>query len=563
MPPRLSLLEELRKGGYEASLITTFNAYLPFYEEVLLRRLINAGVRHNVLLMDAQQYNVSLQSHPPRLAGRRYTLAPIAVPGAFHPKLIFLAGKQKGLVIVGSHNVTLAGFGFNRELTNVIRIRATDDEPGLVIAVRAWAEIMQWIASSAHDLPQQVRDMVARVKDFAPWLNEKAPDTDSDVQLLAGRAGAPPLWEQVRELARPPVREIFLTGAFFDTKLTFLKQIHTDLQPQQLVVALDPTTVEIPPDQKGVAGVRFVRANTLGADKNEKEAPSGYLHAKGIFLRMQNDDCVFVSGSANPSRPAWLATKSNGNTEMMVARLGTDAETAASELGFAEIPDLPPMDDNDWKTISDNHSRVDSAEPSVSKVGIVVVVDDEIRIDAELASEIQQANLLLLDADRHEIAHGSGLTETGEQYAVTFTHDKLEQARFLRCVIDEQRTADLLLHHARIVEEQARTGIQKRFKDALLSLQTDTPNIGLLIECLDKIVFSDDAVQSPTSSIPTSSDWHMPDDEEPTPDTLAIDVSDVRGRKSKHRLTHNSNLGYLLDTLIFHLRPLVSQQLFE
>ena len=73
MLPKLSLLDELRKGGYEASLITTFNAYLPFYEEVVLRRLVNAGVRHNVLLMDAQQYGVSLHHHPPRLAGRQYT----------------------------------------------------------------------------------------------------------------------------------------------------------------------------------------------------------------------------------------------------------------------------------------------------------------------------------------------------------------------------------------------------------------------------------------------------------------------------------------------------------
>jgi hypothetical protein len=96
MLPKVSLMDELRMGGYEASLITTFNAYLPFYEEVVLRRLVNAGVRHNVLMMDAGQYTHSLVSHPPRLAGRHYTLMPVKVAGAFHPKLIFLAGKQKG-----------------------------------------------------------------------------------------------------------------------------------------------------------------------------------------------------------------------------------------------------------------------------------------------------------------------------------------------------------------------------------------------------------------------------------------------------------------------------------
>lgn len=70
----------------------------------------DAGVRHNTFLMDAQQYSASMVSHPPRLASRRYTLLPIRVPGALHPKLIFLAGKHKGLVIVDSHSMTLAGF---------------------------------------------------------------------------------------------------------------------------------------------------------------------------------------------------------------------------------------------------------------------------------------------------------------------------------------------------------------------------------------------------------------------------------------------------------------------
>ena len=89
----------------------------------MLRRLVNAGVRHNVLMMDASQYAHSLTANPPRLAGRHYTLMPVKVNGAFHPKLVVLTGKQKGLILVGSHNMTLAGFGFNRELTDLVRIQ--------------------------------------------------------------------------------------------------------------------------------------------------------------------------------------------------------------------------------------------------------------------------------------------------------------------------------------------------------------------------------------------------------------------------------------------------------
>jgi len=95
---KASLIEEVKKGGYEASLISTFNSYLPFYEEVVLRRLVNTGVRHNVLMMDAGQYAASMHDHPPLLAGRHYSLVPIDVSAAFHPKLILLVGKRKGLV---------------------------------------------------------------------------------------------------------------------------------------------------------------------------------------------------------------------------------------------------------------------------------------------------------------------------------------------------------------------------------------------------------------------------------------------------------------------------------
>ena len=553
MSPRVSLLDELRKGGYEASLIATFNAYLPFYEEVVLRRLVNAGVRHNVLLMDARQYSVSLQSHPPRLAGRDYTLASVAVPGAFHPKLIFLVGKQKGLLIVGSHNVTIAGFGFNRELTNVLHIRSARGETGTEFAGQLWSEIVQWISSSSQTIPQQIHEMVVRIREFAPWISTQSSDTDSEVRLLSGRAGAPSLWEQLRSLVNVPAKEAFLTGAFFDTELAFLSQVQYDLRPEQTVVAVDPNTVVMPPAPNSLSGVHFVRATNLGTDNQQDFAP-GYLHAKGMFLRLQNGECVFVSGSANPSRPAWLANEKEGNTELMVARLGASAERVASELGFTEIPNLPPLLDSEWRSIAQNQLPHVGATTSRSNVGTAVVVDDEIQIDAVLAERLQNSTTLLLDANRQEIARGHGLTMKDEVYVAAFTREQLSQACFLRCVLDEQTTVNLLLHHARVIEEQARTGVQKQFKAALLSLQTDAPNIELLVECLDKIVFSDAALLSPPSSGSASPTQPTTSGEDSKPISLAIDLDEVGQRKSRGRLRHNSDLGYLLDTLIFHLR---------
>ena len=77
MSERVSLMEEIRQGGYEASVFTTFNAYLPFYEDVVLRKLVTSGARHNILIMDDNQFAQSVADNPPQFAGRHYSLIPV------------------------------------------------------------------------------------------------------------------------------------------------------------------------------------------------------------------------------------------------------------------------------------------------------------------------------------------------------------------------------------------------------------------------------------------------------------------------------------------------------
>ena len=50
-----SIFEVIKRGGWDGSLFTTFNATLPFYEDVVLRKLTAVGCRNNVLLMDRRQ----------------------------------------------------------------------------------------------------------------------------------------------------------------------------------------------------------------------------------------------------------------------------------------------------------------------------------------------------------------------------------------------------------------------------------------------------------------------------------------------------------------------------
>ena len=553
MLPKISLLSELRSGGYEASLITTFNAYLPFYEEVVLRHLASAGIRHNVLLMDARQYVHSVATHPPKWAGRRYTLVPMSVPGAFHPKLMFLAGKNKGLLAIGSHNMTLAGFGLNRELTNVVKIGGSEDEAGVALANQVWEAVSSWVRLFAGTVPPRVLEMVHQVTEFAPWMKHHG-QPDPDIEILAGQPGGITLWEQLVRAIGGPIDQVSIAGAFFDSKLTFLDRLRQDLTPKRLTVGIDPMTVQLPSNARARAAFEFVEASTFGLETDEPGRSRRYLHAKGMYVRQEDGEAVLVCGSANPSRPAWLSRQGDGNVELMLLRRGADAKKVSAELGFLDLETMPLLDETAWKTIENGSAYDGGYGISDVRTSVAIVDASCVLIQRALLEGLREPSFVLVDHSGEELARQTKI-EIGEILAaVSFPPEQVALATQLYCFIGNEVRLRLLLHHARLVEDQARTGVQRRFKEALLSLNTDTPNIGLLIECIDKIIFSGE-----TSAVRrklTEADQSRTPVGDPVIEyqSLAIDVADMKKRVSKLRLRHASDLGYLLDALIYHLR---------
>lgn len=555
MIPRISLLDELRKGGYEASLITTFNAYLPFYEDVVLRKLINAGIRHNVLMMDSAQYAVAMETDPPRMAGRRYTLIPVRINGAFHPKLIFLVGKNKGLVIIGSHNMTLAGFGFNRELTNVIRVQGEADGQGKALAWQVWQEIGQWLRLAADYVPEHLIQMGYRVKDFAPWLEETKADAESALQVLAGRPGAEQLWTQLSALVSGSVRHVIVAGAFFDQGLEFVAKVQRDLKPEQMYLAVEPKTVSLPSKAQNLPGVAVVRANALGTvDKDEARAAGGYLHAKGIFIESDDGNSVFATGSANPSRPAWLAHTESGNVELVLARVGETAVSLAKELGFYDAMQMPTLSASDWEEVKNHQADFDQKTRSFLTTGIALAEDNEILIQCEAFSGIAYTHILLLDEEHLELAHTDDLQPRDGNLVLEQSPDIIAKAAYLRCMEGDTVKADFLIHHARLIEEQARTGVQKKFREALASLQTDTPDLETLIRCVDKIIFSESREIHRAAVRTANVKAKELEAEQDAEGTLATDITETKKGRKAHRLLHTSDFTCLLDTLIYHLR---------
>lgn len=254
MPELISLLDTLAETGVEASLITTFNAYLPFYEEVLLRKLLANGCRHNTVLMDAAQLSSCLANPAmrPTGAGFDYTLASIQSEAAFHPKLMLLVGPKRAITCVGSHNLTLSGFGLNRETTCKMAGFGADDQ-GSDIARAAWRLTKDWLEKGGASLPRQTHRNILAIEDIAPWLRT-AGAMREECRLLYQAPRTLSLWEQLRKLTPLSVKRIIVIGAFFDARCEFMHTLETAYPNAKILAAIEPETVHL--TQKGADRIR-------------------------------------------------------------------------------------------------------------------------------------------------------------------------------------------------------------------------------------------------------------------------------------------------------------------
>ena len=406
METKISLMDEIKQGGYETSIITTFNAYLPFYEDVVLRKLMANGVRHNVLLMDSNQCQQSFNSNPPTYAGRRYTLLPMKTVGAFHPKIILLLGKKKGLLSIGSHNLTLSGFGVNRELTNVMRFKGNETDGSVGIFNQVLRYIESWVDEQRDWFPVHFAEMVRKVKSFAPWLTGEVP-TITNVSIIATSNNQGSLWNQLKAVVTEPIERVYVGGAFFDSELAFLHRVANDFSQAEIIVGVDPNSVKAPPSLAQLEGIRVVNTSELKPEKEDQS--SGYLHAKSLVFENFEGKLYLVTGSANPSAPAWLASGVSANTEMMVIRSDNLAEQTADILGLTKIKDYPSLKEDEWNCVKKNWNQDDAKNDSSIPFGIAIANDDLIQI--KLHNERNEPfSCLLLDVnfqilENHPVDH--------------------------------------------------------------------------------------------------------------------------------------------------------------
>lgn len=538
----LDLLATLRHArGYEAALLTTYNAHLPFFEEVIWRRLRAAGARHIVLLMDAARLTEALaEPHTrPRLAGSGYTLVPVTMRGAFHSKVLMLVGEKKGILHVGSHNVTLAGYTRNRELTTRVDAGSRSDRAGAAL----FRDVLRFCGAWLEQEAEPVREALAAIEGAGKrWLGGPLPTSYTE-RLFGTVADGETLWSQVRPHLPEKAGRVAVVGPFFDARLAFLDRIAAELQPNELVVALGPDAVIDVDRARGHLGARFVATGSLGVWQNE-DAP---LHAKALLVEANGEEFL-IAGSANPSAPAWLRAAPSGNAEAVVLRRG---KKLGEGLGLTALFDAPDLADAQWEDVRDNFEVRKSEEPGgeardTSRPLVFIEEDRGFAARQPAGGALGVLSVTALGAEG-EVLGDVAFVENAEEVRL----EAPDEARGRVSVVAVERRNGRsigLLHRTSELEVLSATSKQRKLRLALAGLEDDPTQLENLMKMVQRVIFDDEGVR-PFGPRRAPADTTDPQDDGPE---RAVPPGRSRSKAARRRVAQG-DLAMLLDIVIHRL----------
>ncbi|MBA2552663.1 MAG: hypothetical protein H0V10_02975 [Geodermatophilaceae bacterium] len=165
-----------------------------------------------------------------RNAGRTYLAGHAYCEGAFHPKLVVIAGPARATVAIGSGNATIAGWQGNAELWTVARANPR-------YCPQVLLDIAQWFTNltSVVQLSRGVPEACARVAEQLATLATDATITDTDVQFVSSTTGA-----VLGSLPTGPVDELAVCAPFRDPAAAALRALVDQLQPTTLRISYQP-----------------------------------------------------------------------------------------------------------------------------------------------------------------------------------------------------------------------------------------------------------------------------------------------------------------------------------
>jgi len=299
------ILKEIPSGKFHSAIFTTYSINLYYLEQQVLPLLGSKGIHYVSILADGAMLSTQLEhfGYLSQQRKRNYAVHGIQSNGAFHPKLIFLAGPNSVLLLLGSGNLTTSGHGKNLEVWNAVYVNSVDDTKyGFVI--QAWNYIKKLhadLGSSANSKLKSIKDncfLLANAKEVEAIIFDL--DGQNQISFHANQSDSS-LFRQVSDIiGNNEIERITIMCPFHDSEGKFIQELNNRYHPDQIDVLVQADFGALPLKMKNQSNVRFFEWTEVMQEKQRQS----FFHAKNIVFEGKTRNYL-ISGSANASIAAF------------------------------------------------------------------------------------------------------------------------------------------------------------------------------------------------------------------------------------------------------------------
>lgn len=309
------------KRKYHSCIITCFTFDFIFFEQRVLPRLRQAGITNVNIYVDADQFEKQINSFVGNelldsKAG--YSITPVKMAGAFHPKVFLAVGKTKGFLAVGSGNLTSSGLSSNEEIWGCFHMTEIDK-----VTAPFFKETISYLKKFEAFVSGTNLLKLNWIKDNSNWFNELLENSHlheiivnkhETYQMLTTYQEASIYKSIVKLLPKNP-KSVKILSPYYNTNGSFLAKLIQDFKPDYIHCIVDTLYGSVPYKYDNKNQIEFSDWNNL--ERPEKYS-SSRLHAKAIQFEYETET-YFIFGSANATSEAFASMNiASVNAEMSI-----------------------------------------------------------------------------------------------------------------------------------------------------------------------------------------------------------------------------------------------------
>ncbi|MGH9767536.1 MAG: hypothetical protein ACREAB_08905, partial [Blastocatellia bacterium] len=406
----------------------------------------------------------------------------------------------------------------------------------------AFRFLKDWAGSQ----PEEMQEMLEKFEQLAPWLRDLLP-ADAESYFIGSRRNGPPLLDLVRAKLPDRAQRITVVGPFFDPDLEFLRKLEKEYAPKNMVIGIDPSRTRITHRARRLLPrAKFVNVNRL--DLGNK-----YVHAKAILFESSGGEEILVTGSANPSKAAWLAPDKR-NAEAVVIQSGRRGRSPASALGLTNLAAESELSAKDWKKISETLPDDDSGDADRRLPLIAFTTDGGFEIAGVSAGKESVGEIRVLTGAGESLGICTNLEFDGDRIRAEIgDKEKKANAAILELCSGPAVISYAIVHHLEVLQNNGGTDAQRAFQRSLASLNTDSPMLEEVIRIVNKVIFEDFDESAVKSLKGKSEQRGKPAGDSDDISEFEVSITETKRAKKRKRFYAGGDLGLIINALIYNL----------